>query len=99
MGAQRIASFPDLPTFKEIGYPNVEFYIWAGLSAPRALLDPIMTQLREAMRKAATDPDVTRIFQNAGSPTAYLDAPDFARFVETDSARLIAAVQKVGKVE
>ena len=28
-----------------------------------------------------------------------LDAPDFAKFVETDSARLIAAVKKIGKVE
>jgi tripartite-type tricarboxylate transporter receptor subunit TctC len=58
-----------------------------------------MTQLRDAMRKVMSDPEVTRIFQNAGSPPAYLDAPDFARFVETDSARLIAAVQKIGKVE
>jgi tripartite-type tricarboxylate transporter receptor subunit TctC len=98
-GAERIPSFPDLPTFKELGYPNVEFYIWAGLFAPRGLPDPIMTQLREAMRKAMAEPDVTRVFQNAGSPPAYLDAPEFAQFVQADSARLIAAVQKIGKVE
>jgi tripartite-type tricarboxylate transporter receptor subunit TctC len=30
-GAERIASFPDLPTFRELGYKDVEFYIWAGL--------------------------------------------------------------------
>ena len=30
-GAERVASFPDLPTFKELGYKDVEFYIWAGL--------------------------------------------------------------------
>ena len=98
-GAQRVPSFPDLPTFKELGYPNVEFYIWAGLFAPRGLPDATMAQLRDAMRRAMTDPEVTKIFQNAGSPPAYLDAPEFARFVEADSDRLIAAVRKIGKVE
>jgi tripartite-type tricarboxylate transporter receptor subunit TctC len=29
-GGTRIASFPDLPTFSELGYKDVEFYIWAG---------------------------------------------------------------------
>jgi len=42
---------------------------------------------------------VIRVFENAGSPPAYQDAPDFARFVDGDSARLIAAVKKIGKVE
>jgi tripartite-type tricarboxylate transporter receptor subunit TctC len=98
-GAQRISSFPDLPTFKELGYPNVEFYIWAGLFAPRGLPEPIIMQLRDAMRRVMADPEVTRVFQNAGSPPAYLDAPDFSQFVAADSARLIAAVQKIGKVQ
>ena len=29
---------------------------------------------------------------------AWLDAPDFATFVDVDSARLIRAVKKIGKV-
>src|SRR6201996_3503937 len=44
-GAERIASFPDLPTFKELGYKDVEFYIWAGLFTQAALPAPIMTKL------------------------------------------------------
>ncbi|MEA2992931.1 MAG: putative tricarboxylic transport rane protein [Alphaproteobacteria bacterium] len=98
-GAQRIASFPDLPTFKELGYSDVEFYIWAGLFTPQGMPDPIMTRLRDAVRQAMQDPAVTKIFETAGSPPAYLDAPEFTRFVEADSARLIAAVKKIGKVE
>ena len=98
-GGQRVPSFPDLPTFKELGYPNVEFYIWAGLFVPKGVPEPVTTRLREAMRQAMSDPEVTKTFENAGSPPAYQDAPDFARFVEADSARLIAAVRKIGKVE
>jgi hypothetical protein len=42
---------------------------------------------------------VIKTFETAGSPVAYMDAPEFAKFVETDSARLVAAVKKIGKVE
>ena len=98
-GAKRVASFPDLPTFQELGYKDVEFYIWAGLFAPAKTPEPIVKQLREGMRQTMSDPQVTKTFDAAGSPPAYLDAPEFARFVEVDSARLIRAVQKIGRVE
>src|SRR5664280_388399 len=98
-GAERIASFPDLPTFRELGYKDVEFYIWAGLFAQSALPAPIMTRLREAMAQAVKSPEVTKTVETAGSPVAYLDAPEFSKFVAEDSARLIAAVKKIGKVE
>jgi tripartite-type tricarboxylate transporter receptor subunit TctC len=98
-GAQRIASFPDLPTFKELGYKDVEFYIWAGLFAQAAMPQAIMTRLRQATAQAVQRPEVVKTFETAGSPVAYLDAPEFAKFVETDSARLVAAVKRIGKVE
>src|SRR5947209_6827486 len=47
-GAQRIASFPDVPTFQELGYKDVEMYIWAGLFAQSALPAPIARRLRQA---------------------------------------------------
>lgn len=97
-GAERVASFPDVPTFKELGYPDVEFYIWAGVFSPRGLPDPIMSRLRAAIGAAMRSPEVIRTFETAGSPPAYQDAPDFSRFVEADSRRLIAAVQKIGRV-
>ena len=98
-GAQRISSFPDTPTFKELGYPVVEFYIWAGLFAQTAVPEPIMTRLRDAMREAVKSPDVAKTFEAGGSPVAYMDAPEFAKFIEVDSARLIAAVKTIGKVQ
>lgn len=97
-GAQRVPSFPDVPTFQELGYKDVEFYIWAGLFAQAALPSPIMAKLRDAMGVAVRAPEVVKTFATAGSPVAYLDAPEFAKFVDADSKRLIAAVKKIGKV-
>jgi len=98
-GEERIASFPDVPTFKEAGYPEIVYYNWAGVFLPRGVPEPVVTRLRDAMRQAMRDPDVIRIFESGGSAAAYQDTPDFAKFVESDSARLVAIVQKIGKVE
>lgn len=98
-GAERIKSFPNLPTFRELGYKDVEFYIWAGLFAPTKTPEPVLKQLREAMRKVMSDPQTTKIFESAGSPPAYQDAPEFAKFIATDSERLVVAVKKIGKVD
>jgi tripartite-type tricarboxylate transporter receptor subunit TctC len=98
-GGQRIASFPDLPTFKELGFQDVEFYIWAGLFAPTGLPADIAKRLGDAMKQAMAQPDVTRAFEAAGSPPAYLGAEGFKAFIDKDGARLIAAVQKIGKIE
>lgn len=97
-GSQRVPSFPDVPTFMELGYKDVEFYIWAGLFVPTATPEPIYEKLRANMRAAMANRDVLSVFEKAGSPPAYQDAPEFAKFVESDSARLVAAVAKIGKV-
>lgn len=98
-GAKRIDSFPKVPTFKELGYADVEFYIWAGIFTPKGVPEPVIARLREAVREAIKSPDVVSVFDAAGSPAAYQDAPEFADFVRVDSARLIAAVKKMGKLE
>ena len=98
-GAERVPAFPEVATFRELGYPDVEFYIWAGLFAPKGLPAAVTERLREGLRAAMAEPEVLRAFEAAGSPPAYQDAADFARFVEADSARLVAATKRIGKVE
>lgn len=98
-GRERVAAFPDVPTLMERGFADVEFYIWAGLFAPAATPAPVLTRLRDAVRQSVQDPDLVRAFTAAGAPVAYLDAPDFARFFAEDSARLVRAVQRIGRVE
>ncbi len=98
-GDERIPTFPDVKTFREYGLEHVEYYNWAGLFAPRATPVDVIARLRVETKRAMADPAVIKIFDSAGSPPAWLDAPEFAAFVAADSARLIKAVQKIGKVD
>jgi tripartite-type tricarboxylate transporter receptor subunit TctC len=95
----RTKELPNVPTFKELGFADVEFYIWAGLFAPKNTPELIVARLRAAMRQAMQNSQITSVFEKAGSPPAYLDQPEFIRFIAADSARLIPAVKKIGKVE
>ncbi len=83
----------------ELGYKDVEYYIWAGLFAPKGTPAPVVDALRDAMRQVMRDPQVTSIFVKAAKPAAYMDQPEFAKFVEADAKRLIPVVKKIGKAE
>jgi tripartite-type tricarboxylate transporter receptor subunit TctC len=83
----------------ELGYRDVEYYIWAGLFAPKGTPAPIITHLRDAMRQVMADAQVTSVFLKANSPPAYMDQPEFAAFVDADAKRLIPVIRTIGRLD
>jgi tripartite-type tricarboxylate transporter receptor subunit TctC len=99
-GSERLKGFEDVPTFMELGYKDVEFYIWAGVFLPAATSAPVQDRMRQALRQVCEKDDaLKRAMEAAGSPIAYQDGAEFERFFREDSARLVRAVQRIGKVE
>jgi len=98
-GDKRLALMPELPTFKELGFRDVEFYIWSGVFAPAATPAPVVARLREAVRAAAADPQFRGAMEKVATPISYLDAPEFRDFLAKDAARLKAAVEKIGRID
>jgi tripartite-type tricarboxylate transporter receptor subunit TctC len=96
-GAKRLALMPELPTFMELGYKDVEFYIWAGVVAPAAVPPVVQHKLRGAVRAAVADPQFVAAMNKVSTPINYLDAPEFKNFWVADAARLRVAVEKIGK--
>jgi tripartite-type tricarboxylate transporter receptor subunit TctC len=96
-GDKRLASLPDVPSMKELGYDAV-FYIWSGLFAPAATPQPVMTALRDAAKRTVEDSEFKEAMNKVETPIAYLDAPDFKTFLDRDAARLRIAVERIGKV-
>lgn len=96
-GAKRLALMPELPTFKELGYKDVEFYIWSGVVAPARTPAAAQHKLRAAVRAAVADPMFSGAMAKVRTPINYLDAPEFQQFWFEDAKRLRAAVIKIGK--
>jgi tripartite-type tricarboxylate transporter receptor subunit TctC len=97
-GAKRVASLPDVATFKELGY-DIEFYIWAGLFAPRGTPDAIMKRIREAVKQTVSTPEFKSAMEKIETPIAYMDAPEFQKFWDKDAKMLADAIKRVGKIE
>jgi len=97
-GAKRLEGFPEVPTFRELGH-DIEYYIWAGMFAPKATPEPVIRTLREATKKAVEDADFKTAMARVNSPVNYLDAPEFARYWAADAKRLAEVVRIIGKVE
>jgi tripartite-type tricarboxylate transporter receptor subunit TctC len=98
-GDKRLSALPDVPTLKEVGYKDVEFYIWSGFFAPAATPEPVLKVLREATAKAVQAPEFKSAMEKMETPISYLDAPEFKKFWDKDANRLIKAVRNIGKVE
>jgi tripartite-type tricarboxylate transporter receptor subunit TctC len=98
-GSERTPDLEGVPTIAELGYRDVVSYIWAGLFAPPGTPEPIMTKLRETMKKIMGDPATRAMFAKAGSPAAYQDAPEFKKFVDADAERMIPVIRKIGRLD
>ncbi len=98
-GVTRIAGFEQVPTLKERGFPEAEYYIWAGVFAPAGTPAPLREALRQGMAAVARDPDLQRALAASGNALDYRDGAAFEEFLRADSARLVRAVQRIGKIE
>jgi tripartite-type tricarboxylate transporter receptor subunit TctC len=98
-GDKRVAALPEVPTFRELGFPDAEFYIWAGLFAPRGTPEPVLARLREATRAAVAEPEFKAAMDKLETPIAFKQGDEFQRFFDADARRLAEGVRKVGRVE
>jgi tripartite-type tricarboxylate transporter receptor subunit TctC len=59
----RLKEYPDLPTMKEAGYPDVGTVAWNGLFAPAATPKPVLEALFAAVSKALKSPEAVAKLQ------------------------------------
>jgi tripartite-type tricarboxylate transporter receptor subunit TctC len=97
-GTAPVAAFPDVPSFKSLGY-DVEYTAWAGLVAPKSTPPHVIKILRAAVGQAVKDPEVINAHARLDTPLAYMDADEFNAWWAKDAARLAEVVKKIGKVE
>ena len=97
-GTAPVAAFPEVPTFKSLGY-DVEYTAWAGLVAPKGTPPHVIKILRDATRQAVKEPEVVNSHAKLETPIAYMDADEFNAWWAKDAARLAEVVKQIGKVE
>jgi tripartite-type tricarboxylate transporter receptor subunit TctC len=82
----RMAGFPVIPTFKELGLDLVAA-TWFALSGPKGLPLFIVNELSRETRKAMQSPELQRRLEFDGIETKPMSPQEFTAFVEAETAR------------
>jgi tripartite-type tricarboxylate transporter receptor subunit TctC len=95
-GKNRSPLFPDLPTIGEF-YPGYELTIWLGLFAPAATPEPILTTLRNEVRKALSQKEFADKLNVTGALQPLLDTPEeFSALIRRDYEKYGKLAKEIG---
>lgn len=66
MGRERVPSFPQVPTLKELGYPNMVVETWYGVMAPAGTPPALVARMNAELNQLLTQPDVKEAMAKQG---------------------------------
>jgi tripartite-type tricarboxylate transporter receptor subunit TctC len=92
----RLPEFPDVPTYREMGYPDLVATVWFSLSAPAHLPDDIVTKLNGEVNRALDLPDVRERLKPEGIVPQRMNAREFAAYVAEEVKRWAPVVKASG---
>jgi len=94
--AARLPDYPGVPTFRELGYPQLVASIWFSLSGPAGMPADIVTRLNTEVRRILQLPDVRERLRPDGIEPGTLDAKAFTEFVAAEVKRWGPVVRASG---
>lgn len=85
--SERMPEFPDLPTFAEVGYPNVRASNDFGIAIRVDTPAPIKARLEQAYRAAVRRPEIVKRLMDFGLIVVATSSAEFTRVLAEDAAR------------
>lgn len=94
--SRRLADFPDVPTYAELGYPELTATIWFSLSGPAGVPRDIVNRLNSEVRRILQQPDVRERLRPEGVEIGDLDPQAFSAYVAAELKRWAPVVRAAG---
>jgi len=86
-GKTRVPTLPDVPTFAEAGYPDVQVLNWQGIIVPKGTPPAIIARLNEVMNKVLADPDMREKITSQGNEVGGGTPKEFADLIASESVK------------
>ena len=87
---------PDIPTFKEQGFPEIEGVGWNAIVVPAKTPKPVIDKLSAAIAKALKSPDVVEKIQGLGNDAVGTTPEEFAAVLKKDRERWVPVIKASG---
>jgi tripartite-type tricarboxylate transporter receptor subunit TctC len=95
-GAERSPAFPDVPTLKELGFPNLEVETWYGAFAPAGTPAEIVRSLNTELNALLGQPDLRELLAKQGMIPAGGPPGRLGELVKRELARWSRVVAAAG---
>ncbi len=92
----RMAELPDVPTFKELGYPSMDITSWTGFLAPAGTPQDVVAKLSDALVQATKDPAMEKRLRDSGLVPHPLGYQEFGSFMTEQYKRWGEAIRESG---
>lgn len=92
----RMTNFPNVPTFAELGYPDMKIAAWSSFVLPAGTPQPIVRELDAAIHDALRSPTMTDYYAIGDSIVQDIGPDRFPDFLASETARFKALVERSG---
>lgn len=92
----RVETLPDVPTFKELGYPELAAQPWFAILAPAGTPKEVVDKLSSALAKIARMPEMKEQFAAQGMVPDWMSPADTTNFLKSEVARWAKIVKESG---
>jgi tripartite-type tricarboxylate transporter receptor subunit TctC len=94
-GEKRMKSFPNVPTFRELGYDFINETVFM-IAAPKGTPAPVIKKLDESFHKAMDDPQFVQTIANIEFAVSYRNSADTKKYLDDAYARFGEMIKKLG---
>ncbi len=84
---ERLPGFHDVPTFKELGHPDLTSGSWFAISGPANLPAPIVSKLNHEIRKILQEPDIRQRLERDTFEARDMSVAEVQKFFVSETAR------------
>ena len=92
---QRMAAYPDVPTTREAGFPEVNITTYSAISGPKGLSKEVIDTLDRFAKKLSTNPEYQKELATLANQAFYLSSEDTVKRVRQQADQYRAALAKV----
>jgi tripartite-type tricarboxylate transporter receptor subunit TctC len=93
-GTSRASWIPDVPTFTELGYKDINGETFTGLFAPTGTPPDVVARLHDTLAKILKDPEVVEKFNALGAKAVTMQPAEFKAYLESEDSKWIPVVRK-----
>jgi len=97
-GKARLPDFPDIPTFKELGYDMVAL-LWFSLSGPAHLPKDITDKVNAEINRAVQTPEVAARLRRDGLVADPMSVEEFNTFIDAETQTWKPALERAGLIQ